>query len=86
MKKIINLILNRKLKKAIIQEAKKKKLSVDEFVEQLLIEPYKLSPLLRDKFSSVVSKWDNEIITNILESNFGQLADHLLIMNSSKFH
>ena len=38
MKKIINLILNRKLKKAIIQEAKKKKLSVDEFVEQLLIE------------------------------------------------
>ena len=38
MKETINLILNRKLKKAIIQEAKKKKLSVDELVEQLLIE------------------------------------------------
>ena len=38
MKETINLILNRKLKKAIIQEAKKKKLSVDELVEKILIK------------------------------------------------
>ena len=38
MKETINLILNRKLKKAIIKEAKTKKLSIDEFVEQILIK------------------------------------------------
>ena len=38
MKEKINLKLNKKLKKVIIQEAKNKKLSVDEFVENILIK------------------------------------------------
>ena len=43
-----------------------------------------MSPLLRDKFSYVVSKWDNKIITNILEWKCGQLADHLVAKNLTK--
>ena len=38
MKEKINLKLNKKLKKEIIQEAKNKKLPVDEFVENILIK------------------------------------------------
>ena len=38
MKDKINLKLNKKLKKIIIQEAQNKKLSVDKFVENILIK------------------------------------------------
>ena len=38
MKDKINLKLNKNLKKVIIQEAKNKKLSIDEFVENILIK------------------------------------------------
>jgi len=38
LKDKINLKLNKKLKKIIIQEAQNKKLSVDKFVENILIK------------------------------------------------
>ncbi len=38
MKETINLKLNKELKKAIIQEAKNKKLPVDKFIEIILIK------------------------------------------------
>ena len=37
------------------------------------------------RFFFVVSKWDNKIITNILEWKCGQLADHLPTKNLTKF-